>query len=214
MHDARDRRIRLPITSAACAARIRKAAIVLAFPALDQTYRETAAYAGAMQDSATNAATSAVQAVSYANWGANLAVVGCTMAAVLLAVLLHYEGLNWVSRRISSVAYAKRRVVLYAVLALIGLHIAEIWLFGLGYHLLLLYPEAGRITGSISTNIFDHVYFSATVFTTVGFGDLSPQGPIRFMAGTEALTGFVLIGWSASFTYLEMEQIWRTRRTR
>lgn len=29
------------------------------------------------------------------------------------------------------------------------------------------------------------------------------------VAGTEALTGFVLIGWSASFTYLEMEKFWR-----
>lgn len=154
----------------------------------------------------------ATQIVSYSNWGANLAVVGGTVAAVLLAVLTHYEGLNWMSQRLSTLSYPRRRVVLYAIFAVIGLHIAEIWLFGLGYHLLLMYPETGRIAGSISTDIFDHVYFSATVFTTVGFGDLSPQGPIRFMAGTEALTGFVLIGWSASFTYLEMEQIWRSRR--
>lgn len=30
-------------------------------------------------------------------------------------------------------------------------------------------------------------------YATVGFGDLAPVGPIRFMAGTEALTGFVLL---------------------
>lgn len=154
----------------------------------------------------------AMATVSYTNWGANVVVVACTLAAVLGAVAVHYEGLVWISQRLSTVAYARRQVVFYAILALIGLHIVEIWLFGLGYHLLLLWPETGHITGSISTDIFDHVYFAATVFTTVGFGDLSPQGPIRFMAGTEALTGFVLIGWSASFTYLEMEQLWRGRR--
>jgi hypothetical protein len=27
----------------------------------------------------------------------------------------------------------------------------------------------------------------------------------------EALTGFILISWSASFLYLEMEQFWRRR---
>jgi hypothetical protein len=59
--------------------------------------------------------------------------------------------------------------------------------------------------------VFDAIYFSASVFTTLGFGDLSPVGPIRFVAGTEALTGLVLIGWSASFTYLEMQRYWSTR---
>ena len=48
-------------------------------------------------------------------------------------------------------------------------------------------------------------------FTTVGFGDLAPSGPIRFLVGTEALLGFVLLAWSASFTYLEMEKNWRER---
>jgi hypothetical protein len=55
----------------------------------------------------------------------------------------------------------------------------------------------------------DAVYLSAETFTTVGFGDLAPRGAIRFLAGTEALTGFILITWSASFLYLEMEQYWR-----
>ena len=37
----------------------------------------------------------------------------------------------------------------------------------------------------------------------------APLGPVRFLSGTEALTGFVMITWSASFTYLEMERFWR-----
>jgi hypothetical protein len=34
---------------------------------------------------------------------------------------------------------------------------------------------------------------------------------MRFMAGVEGLVGLVLIGWSASFTYLEMQRYWPTR---
>ena len=43
---------------------------------------------------------------------------------------------------------------------------------------------------------------------SVGFGDLSPVGPIRLVSGLESLTGLLLITWSASFTYLEMHQHW------
>ena len=75
-----------------------------------------------------------------------------------------------------------------------------------------MWPATGHIAGAVPTSMFDHVYFSASVFTTVGFGDLAPSGPIRFMTGTEAIAGFVLLGWSASFTYLEMEHLWRKRR--
>jgi hypothetical protein len=46
-------------------------------------------------------------------------------------------------------------------------------------------------------------------FTTLGLGDLVPVGAVRFMTGTEALTGFVLIAWSASFTFVEMERFWK-----
>jgi len=147
----------------------------------------------------------------YLNWGANFAVVGATFAAVFLAALTHYEGLVWINQRLNRIRHAKRRTVLYAVLALIVLHIAEIWIFGFTLFLLSMYPELGHLTGAVSHVVFDYIYFSAAVFTTVGFGDLSPVGPIRFLAGTEALTGFVLIGWSVSFTYLEMAHLWKSR---
>ena len=57
--------------------------------------------------------------------------------------------------------------------------------------------------------LLELVYLSAMTFTTVGYGDVSPVGPIRFLAGTEALVGFMLITWSASFTYLHMARHWR-----
>jgi len=44
----------------------------------------------------------------------------------------------------------------------------------------------------------------------LGFGDLTPVGPVRLLAGVEALNGLLLIGWSASFTYISMERFWQT----
>ena len=43
---------------------------------------------------------------------------------------------------------------------------------------------------------------SAVTFTPVGYGDITPGGPIRVLAGTEALLGLMFITWSASFSYL------------
>ena len=45
------------------------------------------------------------------------------------------------------------------------------------------------------------------MYTTVGFGDIAPLGPVRLLVGIEALAGLVLITWSASFTFLIMQRI-------
>jgi hypothetical protein len=45
----------------------------------------------------------------------------------------------------------------------------------------------------------------------MGFGDIHPVGLIRFLSGLEGLTGIVLITWSASFMYIEMQKFWDDR---
>lgn len=40
----------------------------------------------------------------------------------------------------------------------------------------------------------DVLYFSYVTFTTVGFGDLRPEGMCRALAVSEAITGYVLLG--------------------
>ena|SRR6185436_18403834 len=145
----------------------------------------------------------------YATWLDNLVVVAATLAAVALSVLTHYEGLYFTSRRLARLAGVPRRAkVLYGISAVLVLHVVEIWIFGVTTWVLLRWPEFGAL-GPAAQHLFDAIYFSAVTFTTVGYGDLAPVGPIRFLAGTEALTGFVLLTWSASFTYLEMERFWR-----
>jgi hypothetical protein len=42
----------------------------------------------------------------------------------------------------------------------------------------------------------------------LGYGDVVPHGPLRLLAGVEALTGLLMIGWSASFTYVSMARFW------
>jgi hypothetical protein len=80
---------------------------------------------------------------------------------------------------------------------------------------LLHVPDVGFVHGEHgSDNLFDAIYLSATTYTTLGIGDLAPVGAVRLVSGMEALTGFLMITWSASFTYLEMSRLWTDEQRR
>jgi len=137
-----------------------------------------------------------------------------TAGIVTLAVVLHYEIIavlnRWVNRRARGASWRRpdRRTLLVVMFALLVAHVAEIWLFAAGYFVLDIAGDFGEVLGYESFSFLDYVYFSAATYTTVGWGELTAIGPIRFLAGTEALTGFMLITWSASFTYLIMARAW------
>jgi hypothetical protein len=142
-----------------------------------------------------------------------LAVVGITGVAVLLCILLHYEILTALTHGLKKLhTRVRRRRILLMMFGLLALHIAEIWIFGIGYFVMADAQEFSSVTGA-RNGLLDMVYFSAVVYSTLGLGDLIPTGALRFMAGTEAITGFLLITWSASFTFLEMQRFWDSPRS-
>ncbi|MEQ8800558.1 MAG: ion channel, partial [Haliea sp.] len=82
------------------------------------------------------------------------------------------------------------------------------WIFALTYYVLITWLKWGSLGGNFDGTILDCVYFSFTVFSTLGFGDIFPEGEIRYLVGIESLTGLVLITWTASFLYYEMQRNW------
>lgn len=138
-------------------------------------------------------------------------VVAAAILILSLCVVLHYEVLSACNRLLPRVTHHRRRRVLLLIFVVLLTHVAEIWLFGFGYYFLARYQGLGGLAGLPTTSLPDFVYFSAMTYTTVGFGDVVPLGAIRFMAGMEGLTGLVMIAWSASFTYIEMQRDWRSR---
>ncbi len=131
-------------------------------------------------------------------------VLAYVIAAGLTAVccVVHYAAMRWLYR---SPGLGRVPVgVLSFVAAMLVVHVFEIWLFGLAYYLM-----SGSMFGSVSAAGFlDCIYFSASAYTTLGLGDIFPAGPIRAVTGTEGLVGLVLIAWTASFTFLQMQRFW------
>lgn len=125
-----------------------------------------------------------------------------------LSVTLHYEALYQLAKWLPSVDIRPRFRVLIGAFAILFVHIIEIWLFALGYYLMINIEGLGILTGNFNQSLLDCSYFSFTTYTTVGFGDIEPLGNIRFLTGLESLIGLVLITWSASFLFLEMQKYW------
>ena len=108
----------------------------------------------------------------------------------------------------SNIKVQHRLKLVICVCGALVAHTIEVWLFALAYFVMQSFG-LGRLVGRSNDTLLDCVYFSFTTFTTLGFGDIDPVGPIRYLTGLEALTGLVLITWTASFLFVEMERYWK-----
>ncbi|MES2384309.1 MAG: potassium channel family protein [Pseudomonadota bacterium] len=133
------------------------------------------------------------------------------IAVVLAAVVIHYEFLFRLSLLLRRVNIKHRLRVLLGVCGALLAHAVEVWLFAAVYYLMHHAEGWGTLTGNFDGSLMDCVYFSFTTFTTLGFGDIQPVGEMRFLTGIEALTGLVLITWTASFIFVEMQKFWDGR---
>lgn len=127
---------------------------------------------------------------------------------VTVAVLIHYEALYRLSLIMPLEAPKHRYKIVAGVLGALSAHVAEIWLFALGYYFMVNSGTFGALRGNFNDALLDCVYFSFTVYSTLGMGDIEPVGHIRFLVALEGLTGLVLITWTASFMFAEMQNVW------
>jgi len=139
-----------------------------------------------------------------------------TIVLVFASVWMHYAVLHHWPKIERVIARRPRGRILRLVLSLVLLHTFEIFLLGLGFWYLSSIDGAGQLV--IANNLdsaisaLDHFYYAAAVYTTVGFGDIVPVGYVRLLTGIGALVGLILITWSASYTFLEMQRYWDRER--
>ncbi|MFS2155793.1 potassium channel family protein [Pseudomonas sp. Pseusp122] len=127
---------------------------------------------------------------------------------IITVVIIHYECLMRLNLLLPRLRIWHRFRIVFGVLGALAAHAIEVWVFALGYYLMTRSNTLGSLTGNFDGSFLDSVYFSFTTYTTIGFGDISPIGPLKFLTGLEALTGLVLITWTASFLFIEMQKYW------
>lgn len=124
-----------------------------------------------------------------------------------LSLYLHFVVLRAMSAHFGKPHSVFKRPMMTVVSIIFLTHILEIALFAAAFYIMGK-VGLGSLTGAYDSTAVDYFYFSIATYSTLGIGDIAPDGAMRMVAGIEALSGLLLIAWSASFTYLMMERLW------
>jgi hypothetical protein len=81
-------------------------------------------------------------------------------------------------------------ILVGVVYGLLILHLLQILVWAACFHGLGCFPD-------FATSI----YYSATCYSTVGFGDAHPPEQWRILGAIEAVTGILMFGWSTGFLF-------------
>lgn len=127
---------------------------------------------------------------------------------VTTAVIIHFEMLSRLSKMMPRLTIRYRFRVVIGICGALLAHTIEIWLFTFAYYLMIMSGKFGTLWGVEELDLANCAYFSFITYTTLGYGDIVPQGQLRFLAGLESLTGLVLITWTASFSFYQMQKYW------
>jgi len=136
------------------------------------------------------------------------------IATIALVVVIHYECLYRLTLLMPSIHIKYRYRLVIGIFGSLLAHIFEVIIFGFAYSFMHAQAGLGYLEGRFVISLSDCIYFSFTTYTTLGYGDIEPYGGIRFLAGVESLTGLVLITWTASFLFIEMQRYWVLGKTR
>jgi len=137
-----------------------------------------------------------------------IAVMVASVVLVVTTILILYETLRLTSNHLAELPLRPRARIIVVVLATFVGHTAAVWTYAFAYWVLMVKWQIGGFAGLPVDGFQDCLYFSVVTYTSLGFGDQIPTSHARLIAGVEALNGLLLIGWSASFTYLAMERYW------
>lgn len=137
-----------------------------------------------------------------------LSVVVSLMLLLLTTTVIHYESLRLLSAGLPQLRIPARTKLVVVILGAFCAHAAEMFLYAVAFWMLSRYFGAGSLGLTGDASFSASLYFSAETYTSLGYGDVVPSGDLRLLAGAEALNGLLLIGWSASYTYLAMERLW------
>ena len=133
---------------------------------------------------------------------------GFASLLVVASTLVHYETLRLLSAWVPHLRVRPRARLLGVIFGVFVGHLLEIACYALAYYTLHDHFGLGSFGGKFADNFTTYFYFSAESYTSIGLGDIYPLGSLRLITGIEALNGLLMIGWSASFTYLAMQRYW------
>lgn len=132
------------------------------------------------------------------------------IVAILLSIALLAVGtsLQFGALRVAASAIGPApmpvRALPIAMTLVTSAHVAVALIYAVGFWFAVHGAGIGDLRdagpeGRAAPDFMGYFYFSLVNMTTLGRGDLTPTGHLRFLAGVEAFQGFMLITASGSF---------------
>jgi hypothetical protein len=139
-------------------------------------------------------------------------VVVC-LVAVILCVTVHLTVLRWLNDVVLPrfERHSRIAVGIMVLIAVVG-HLFEIWLFSVAILVLGSWGD-NQFAEELQLDGFDAFYYSAVSYTSLGAEPLH-ESSLRMLTAIEALTGLILITWTASFIFIVMQRTWEGRSRR
>ena len=106
---------------------------------------------------------------------------------IALTTLIHFEVLRALNAGLPSLNIPSRYKLLVVIFTAFAAHTLEIFIYGLGYFVLIKHVSVGNLVGLAEFSLLNCFFFSAESYTSLGFGDLTPKGPVRLMVGIEEI---------------------------
>jgi Ion channel len=138
-----------------------------------------------------------------------LIAILASLMLIAVTTVIHYEALHGMYVALPLLSIPSRTKLLVVIFGAFAAHFIEISVYGSAIYFLVQDLGFGSLKGLSGFTFENCLYFSAETYTSLGFGDVAPTGPLRLLSGVETLNGLLLIGWSASFAYIAMERFWR-----
>lgn len=132
---------------------------------------------------------------------------GISAVLIIITVAIFYETMRQVWQKLNKIQHRPRLAIHLGVLSVFFCHTLCVWMYAAVYWFLIEVLKFGALQGQFEPGyILSYVYFSVTTYSSVGYGDIFPVGPLRIMTGVETVNGLILIGWSTTYTYFAAER--------
>ena len=124
---------------------------------------------------------------------------------ILVSLLIFFTTTLCTVVHIKAIKITKPLNLYFSCIVLLISHIAHIFLFAFMYFIFIDYYglELVFIDGT-SYSFINYVYYSASVYTALGFGDVYPLGLLKIAAAIQPIFGLAMIAFSASLIFTKI----------
>lgn len=127
---------------------------------------------------------------------------------IVLLGTFHHLGMIAIRTVMPRAKDGSHSAVITCFCGLVMLHTIEILIFAGLYAVLLRWPWMGTLGDKFDGTWSGLTYFSGMAFVTLGYAEFNAEGPIRLLGMMQALGGFMVLTWSATFIYSISQAVW------